>query len=216
MYLCDPDCYRDSVALSVIFFKNLHREKQRNTEIHRVFLKSMITIPNLLLIAGTGTKSGKTSVACRIISQLPELKITAIKITPHFHETTSGLLPVTEGKGYAIYEETERHGFKDTSRMLDAGAARVYFAKVWDDQLFDVFIEIMKTIPENTPVICESPALRNFAEPGVFVIMNSGVIHKHKDITHLTGLPHVLFQYEALSTMSSIPVSFGNGSWQVM
>jgi hypothetical protein len=176
----------------------------------------MITIPNLLLIAGTGTKSGKTSVACRIISQFPDLEITAIKITPHFHETTSGLLSVSEGKGYAIYEETERHGFKDTSRMLEAGAAKVYFAKVWDNQLFEVFMEIMKSIPEGAPVICESPALRNFAEPGVFVIMNSKVIHKHKDITHLTALPHVLFQYEALNTMGTIPVSFGNGCWQVI
>jgi hypothetical protein len=173
----------------------------------------MVTIPNLLLIAGTGTKSGKTSLACRIISQFPELKIIAIKITPHFHETTSGLLSVTEGKGYAIYEETERHGFKDTSRMLDAGAAKVYFAKVWDDQLFDVFIEIMKSIPDNTPVICESPALRNFAEPGVFVIMNSGVILKHKDISHLTALPHVMFQYEDLERIESLPLAFENGTW---
>ena len=47
-----------------------------------------------LLIAGTGTKSGKTSMACRIIRQFPELKITAIKITPHFHETTTGLLVI--------------------------------------------------------------------------------------------------------------------------
>ncbi|MBK8884338.1 MAG: hypothetical protein IPN67_18855 [Bacteroidales bacterium] len=54
----------------------------------------MITIPNLLLIAGTGTKSGKTTMACKIIRQFSELKITAIKITPHFHETTPGLLPV--------------------------------------------------------------------------------------------------------------------------
>ena len=31
--------------------------------------------------------------------------------------------------------------------MLNAGAAKVYFAKVWDDQLFDVFKKIMKYIP---------------------------------------------------------------------
>ena len=51
----------------------------------------MVTIKNLLLFAGTGTKSGKTTMACRIIAKFPELKITAIKITPHFHETTTGL-----------------------------------------------------------------------------------------------------------------------------
>ena len=66
--------------------------------------------------------------------QFPELKITAIKITPHFHETTEGLLTISEITGYTIYEETERNSFKDTSRMLAAGAHKVYFAKVWDDQ----------------------------------------------------------------------------------
>jgi hypothetical protein len=173
----------------------------------------MITIPNLLIIAGTGTKSGKTSLACKIIRQFPELKITAVKITPHFHEATSGLLSITEGKGYAIYEETERRGFKDTSRMLDAGAYRVYFAKVWDDRLFEVFNEIMKFVPEGTPVICESPALRNFAEPGVFVIMTSDVIDKHKDISHLKVLPHVMFQFEELDGIDLIQIGFEDGGW---
>jgi hypothetical protein len=174
----------------------------------------MITIPNLLLIAGTGTKSGKTSMACRIIGQLTGLKITAIKITPHFHETTAGLLPVLENRGYSIYEESDRDSYKDTSRMLRAGAQRVYFAKLRDEQLHEVFNEIMKLIPEGTAVICESPALRNFVEPGVFVIMTSETIHKHKDINYLITLPHVMFQYETLDSLSSIPVKFADGRWQ--
>ena len=44
------------------------------------------------------------------------------------------LLTISEKTGYAIYEETDRNSFKDTSRMLTAGADKVYFAKVWDDQ----------------------------------------------------------------------------------
>ena len=176
----------------------------------------MVTIPNLLLIAGAGTKSGKTSMACKIIRQFTEQEITAIKITPHFHETTEGLLAISEEIGYAIYEESDKGSFKDTSRMLNAGAHKVYFAKVWDDQLFEVFNQIMKFIPAGTPVICESPALRNYAEPGVFIIMTSEIIDKYKDISHLTVLPHVMFQYEALDTMSTIPVSFENGGWHLI
>ena len=171
---------------------------------------------NLLLLAGTGTKSGKTSMACKLIANFPELKITAIKITPHFHDTTAGLFPIREDEGYSIYEETDRNSFKDTSRMLAAGAHKVYFAKVWDDQLSEAFNEIIKSIPAGTPVICESPALRNFIEPGVFIIMTSDIINKQKDISHLMALPHVMFQYEALDTLSSIPVKFGNGSWQLI
>jgi hypothetical protein len=155
-------------------------------------------------------------MACRIIRQFPELQITAVKITPHFHETTAGLMAISEKIGYAIYEESEKDSFKDTSRMLAAGAHKVYFAKVWDDQLFEVFNEIRKLIPAGTPVICESPALRNFAEPGVFIIMTSETIDKYKDISHLQILSHVLIQYEALDTMGTVPVGFENGSWYLI
>jgi hypothetical protein len=173
----------------------------------------MITIKNLLLIAGTGTKSGKTTIACRIIRQFRDSKIIGIKITPHFHETTPGLLPLSDESGYSIYEETDPDSFKDTSRMLHAGASRVYFAKVWDDQLFRVFTEIMKLVPEGAPVICESPALRHFVEPGAFIIMTSNTINKHKDISNLQKLPHLMFQLEDLDIINTLPLRFENGTW---
>jgi hypothetical protein len=176
----------------------------------------MVTRKNLLLIAGTGTKSGKTSMACRLIGEFPELQITAVKITPHFHETTAGLLPVSEKDGFTIYEETDRNSFKDTSRMLAAGAHKVYFAKVWDDKLSEAFSEIMKSVPAGTPLICESPALRNFVEPGVFIIMTSDTIYKQKNISHLQKLPHVMIRYETLDTLSPIPVRFEGGSWHLI
>jgi hypothetical protein len=172
-----------------------------------------MTIQNLLLIAGTGTKSGKTSLACKIIAQFPDLMITAIKITPHFHETTTGLIPITEENGYSIYEETNSNSVKDTSRMLRAGARKVLFAKVWDDQLLTVFNEIMKSIPIATPIICESPALRNYIEPGLFMIITSNTINKHKDISNLQLLPHVMFHLEELVSIPEIPVGFKDGIW---
>jgi len=172
-----------------------------------------MTIPNLLIIAGTGTKSGKTSLACRIIEQFSNLEITAVKITPHFHETTEGLVVKSEEKGYAIYEETNRETSKDTSRMLKSGAKKVWFAKVWDNQLLNVFNEIMKEVPEGTPVICESPALRNFVEPGLFVIITSSTTNKIKDISHLKKLPHVMIKYEDLQNTDKIPIDFIDGNW---
>jgi hypothetical protein len=173
----------------------------------------MRIIPNLLLIAGTGTKSGKTTMACMLIEQFRTLDITAIKISPHFHETTSGLNPVFEEPGYAVYEETNNDTTKDTSRMLHAGAKKVYFAKVYDDRINFVFNKIIDLIPEGTPVICESPALRNFAEPGVFVIMSSVTTNKRKNINHLLELPHVMFKFEELDKLSTIPVEFKDGKW---
>jgi hypothetical protein len=173
-------------------------------------------IPNLLLIAGTGTKSGKTSVACRIIKQFPELKITAIKISPHFHDLTPGLIPIHEEEGYSIYEEKRTDSSKDTSRMLYSGASKVFFAKVLDDRLLFVFYRIMDHIPEGTPIICESPALRNFIEPGVFIIMNSLTPNKKKNISHLLNLPHLKFELEELKDIPSIPIGFEDGGWRMM
>ena len=129
------------------------------------------------------------------MSSFRNLEITAIKITPHFHETTTGLISIAGKEGYSIYEETNRETSKDTSRMLHAGAAKVYFAKVWDDQLLTAFNEIVKFIPSDVPIICESPALRNFIEPGIFIIMTSDIVNKQKNINHLQALPHVMFKH---------------------
>jgi hypothetical protein len=173
-------------------------------------------VPNLLLIAGTGTKSGKTTMACRIIEQFSNLNLTAIKITPHFHETTPGLKTIFEEKGYSIYEETNKDTVKDTSRMLLSGAGKVYFAKVHDYKLRFVFDKIMNLIPEGTPIICESPALRNFIEPGVFIIMSSEVTRMRKNISHFLALPHLKFEFERLPEISSIPIGFEDGSWRAI
>jgi hypothetical protein len=170
-------------------------------------------IPNLLLVAGTGTKSGKTTLGCRIIDQFRNLNITAIKISPHFHETTPGLKTIDEDTGYAIYEETNPDSNKDTSRMLHAGASKVYFAKVLDDRLLFVFNKIKDLIPEGTPIICESPALRNFIEPGVFVIISSETTRTRKDISKFLTLHHLRFELEKLPEILSIPIGFDYGSW---
>jgi hypothetical protein len=172
-----------------------------------------MSVPNLLLIAGTGNKSGKTTIACRIIESFPDLAITAIKITPHFHETTEGLIVCSEGDGYSIYEETNMESSKDTSRMLRSGAAKVFFAKVWDNKLFEAFTRIMEKIEADTPVICESPALRNFAEPGVFIIMSSENNYNKKDIKYLQSLPHLMIKLEDLDNISSLPFAFEEGKW---
>lgn len=171
-------------------------------------------LPNLLIIAGTGNKSGKTTLACRLIEQTRQQGITAIKITPHFHESTPGLKLYAEEQGYSIYEETEAGSSKDTSRMLKAGAKRVFFVKVYDAGLESAISRLKDIILSDVPVICESPALRNYIEPGIFVIMTSE-INKQKDISHLHGYEHISFQLEKLDEMKTIPIRFEYGRWSV-
>ena len=172
-----------------------------------------MVIPNLLLIAGTGNKSGKTSMACRLIAQFRHLRIVSVKITPHFHETTPGLVLITEEPDYSIYEETNPDILKDTSRMLRAGALRVFFAKVSDNSVMRAFEDILEYIPSCAPVICESPALRNYVEPGLFIIMTSDDKKNQKDMNHLFRFPHVKFNLDNLDKSDNLPVNFENGKW---
>jgi hypothetical protein len=170
-------------------------------------------VPNLLLIAGTGNRSGKTSMACRLIEQFRHLKPVGIKITPHFHETTEGLVTIVEEAGYSVFEETDMNILKDTSRMLRAGAARVFYARVTDETLPFAFDEIMEHVPCSSPIICESPALRRYLVPGLFIIMDSKKTNKHKNISHIQELPHVMFNLEDLESSSPLPIDFRNGKW---
>ncbi len=94
-----------------------------------------------------------------------------------------------------------------------AGAQRYYFAKVTDNDLLSAFKAIMGYIPENAPIVCESPALRYFIEPGIFVIMSSDNPDNKKNINKLLELPHVMFQLEDILKMEEIPVHFESGRW---
>ncbi len=173
----------------------------------------MIFIPNLVIIAGTGNKSGKTSIACRIIEQFRQTGIVAVKITPHIHETTPGLKEVARNTGFDIFQETDSGTGKDTSRMLRAGASGVYFARAADEYLNKAFGRIMELVPEGKPVVCESPALRYSVEPGMFIIMTSRARDNQKDISSLLELPHVEFNLETLDANEELPLTFKNGKW---
>jgi hypothetical protein len=82
-----------------------------------------------------------------------------------------------------------------------------------DDRLQIVFDKIMDLIPAGTPIICESPALRNYVEPGVFIMMTSETINKRKNINHLQHLPHVMFKLEELNDIRKLPIEFADGKW---
>jgi hypothetical protein len=173
----------------------------------------MNKIDNLLLVAGTGRKSGKTTMVCRIIKQLSNSGIIAVKISPHFHELSAGLITISESPGYIISEETNRTTLKDTSLMLKSGAERAFFAQVSDGYMQEAFSIILKNIPQNRPVVCESPALYKFIEPGVLVLMISDNEAHHKNLQDLRFIPHAEYTLKKLSETESLPFKFNLGRW---
>lgn len=168
---------------------------------------------NLFLIAGTGRNTGKTTMVCRVTRQFSHLDIISIKISPHFHEPSRGLNELSRGKGYIIYEETDHHSEKDTSRMLQCGAKRVFYVQVAEGHLDESFNELLKYIPSESPVVCESPALIRYVEPGVFVIMMSEENNGRKDISEMIKAPHSEYRLAALRLLSELPFDFKKGKW---
>jgi len=140
---------------------------------------------NLLIIAGTGRNGGKTTLACMVIRKFRELKPIAIKISPHFHKPSGGLVNRHADDKFNIYPETSTAGNKDTGRMLESGASEAYYIQAYDKNVMEAFILLMSKIPEDRPVICESPSLGKYIEPGVLFIADSMEIKVKKDLTAL-------------------------------
>lgn len=130
-------------------------------------------MPQLLLVAGTGRNSGKTTLLCSVIRNVCQRhKVTAIKITPHFHQAYGNGNTIAEEEGLCIMEEKHKESGKDSSLMLGAGADKAYFAMASEENVLKAFRVIANLIPEDHAVVCESGGLRNFLEPGLFLMMN--------------------------------------------
>ena len=142
----------------------------------------MISLPNLALISGTGRNSGKTSIACALIAGFStEFPVYAVKISPHFHDNSDESQLIYNNLDFRIFEEKNKHLLKDSSRMLAAGAAKSYYIECIDQLITPAFQKLLSSIPKDSAVICESPALRKFIKPGVFIITDNEKVVSNKD-----------------------------------
>jgi hypothetical protein len=131
---------------------------------------------NILLVAGTGRNIGKTTLACQLIShfsmknEIIGLKITSIYPDENgYHGNKSSEM---QGK-FEIQEEFSVNQNKDTYRMKQAGASRVFFVRVKDECLEESMEALFQQIDKNKIIICESASLRNIITPGLFLMVRS-------------------------------------------
>ena len=146
--------------------------------------------PNILLVAGTGRNSGKTTLAVKIIQKFAgRSDLTAIKISPHFHKGANGLVAMVSSDKFNIYLERTMDGVKDSSKMLAAGASRAYYIEVHDQHLQDAFTSLLDKIPPSSPVVVESPALGRIISPGVyFIVDHPQTLNKKKELLATTSM----------------------------
>jgi hypothetical protein len=141
------------------------------------FHMDILKLPQLLVIAGNGRDSGKTTLACLIIQKFSrEHQIIALKISPHRHRIASGGKIICDMENLYIAEETDAGNGKDSSRMLQAGASRSFFICSSEDQLPAAMDKILELADDHTLFVCESGGIRRFAEPGLFfVVCRAGI-----------------------------------------
>jgi hypothetical protein len=174
--------------------------------------------PNVLLIAGTGRKVGKTTLACSIIKKLAaEMELSAIKITPHFHSGTKSLRIVFDSGHFSLYEEMDPFTGKDSSKMLQSGASKVFYIETLDQHLFQAFNELVSLLSMNGPMICESPALIQHIQPGFFIILENRLVkHPKKEIYQYIDQADLVLNYHDHNYDEvATRISFKSNQWKL-
>ena len=72
---------------------------------------------------------------------------------------------------YEILEERDPYGDKDTSQLLKAGAARVFWLKVMRDALAEGLDALMTRIDRDAVIVAESNSLRQVVAPNLFLML---------------------------------------------
>lgn len=177
----------------------------------------MKSLPNILLIAGTGRKVGKTSFACYLINHFSSrFELIGLKVSSHLHQVQNQYEIITKTDDYIIYREINRDSGKDSSRMLKAGASAVYFIESEDNHLADAFCRLLPIIG-NQPVICESASLAKFVTPGILVfIENKSVSPELKNADLKRKADFIVHFFENSFDFETGPIQFVENEWKYL
>jgi len=139
----------------------------------------MMSLPNMLLIGSAGRDAGKTEFAAALIGHLaPRTGLIGVKAT--VIRRNDGSCP-RGGRGcgvcsslrgpYEITAETSCDSGKDTSRLLAAGAERVFWLRVRQDSMAEGVRALLDTAGREALLVCESNSLRHAVKPGLFIMV---------------------------------------------
>lgn len=173
---------------------------------------------NILLVSGSGQNCGKTTLVCNIISRLSKKsEVFGLKISPHFHRTGNNQQLVVEGEGFRIFREMDKSSEKDSSRMLSAGAKKVYFIQCADDDLEGVHSHLKKLIPEDLPVICESGSFAEVFKTGKHILVKGLTAENSKKsyLSNLNKADIIIEQSEFSQTQLNYQIEYSDKHWTI-
>lgn len=135
--------------------------------------------PDILMIGSADRNVGKTQLACELIRRhAPTQLVVGVKITSVKDREVrcprggDGCGVCTEFTGnYCLTEERNGPPGKDTTRLLEAGAAHVFWLRVHHDALAEGVAALLERIPAGAAILCESNSARLVLEPGLFLVI---------------------------------------------
>ncbi|HKJ63838.1 MAG TPA: hypothetical protein VJ969_00435 [Desulfopila sp.] len=133
----------------------------------------MLQDRNLIIIGGSGRNVGKTEFVCRLIARLSTTNtIYGLKISAIYPD--EGIFHGNHGRTdthNAFFEETRADTGKDTSRMLRAGAARVFYLRSEDKDVLSAYSRWRRNVPADAGIVCESNSLAKYVRPAIYIMI---------------------------------------------
>jgi hypothetical protein len=170
---------------------------------------------NILLVSGSGRNVGKTNFIREVIAQNADQKLIAVKITPHFHEPTQGLVPIAITGNFRVYQETDLNAEKDSSLFLRAGAAKVFYIQTNDIDLEEAFSIILKQVKPDQPIVTESAALRKYISPGLYVFIQKEQEEVKSSALEMRKLADVIVYSDGEQYSLNPKSIFYNQTWKI-
>jgi len=177
------------------------------------------------MIGSADRNVGKTLLACELIRRhAPTQAIIAVKITTIKKENGTcprggdgcGVCGNLPGK-FSLTEIQDRPTNKDTTRLLAAGASKVFWLRVHAAHLAEGVEALLAQIPAGQPSIWESNSARLAVNPGTFLILREKGSNKIKEscLRVLNQADRVLDFNGTSWDLSPARISFSAGQWWV-
>lgn len=175
--------------------------------------------PNILLVAGTGRKIGKTSLICKIIEKFKDqVPVIAIKLTPHLHTNSENAILETalyQCPDFRIFKE-ESNSPKDSGRYFNSGANKVFYIESQPITVVDAFYKTMTFIPLNSIIVCESGSLFDYIKPGAFIMITGKEIKSFDKYFERLGKADIVFDSTNINCCFDISkITIKEGKWKI-
>ena len=141
-----------------------------------------LRLPGWIIIGATGRNSGKTEFACTLIRAFSRLhpvigvKVTAIgegQATCPRGGEGCGACSTLDGEFILSEEHGEPPG-KDTTRMLESGAHRVFWLRCGQARLRGAVEALVSRLDPGQLVVAESNSLAQVVKPDLFLMVRDG------------------------------------------